>query len=205
MIFNNRRVLNVFVVLLFAVTLTGCSNGSSTQTKSESQQRVEEVGFDLDDTLLFSTPAFNHAFDQEVKPFSDQFWSIVNASDAGHSCLKPRTINLLEKHRDKGREIFVITAREPHNTGPVKKYLNERFDIPKDHVFFEPDGKTERLKELGIDIYYGDSDSDIKDAKEAEIKAIRVQRSPQSSYDKKYHPGKFDETIIENSASHQCS
>jgi acid phosphatase (class B) len=197
-----KKIQTLLFILLFVPVLPACnSSPSSTQT---SQSAVKEVGFDLDDTLVFSSPAFENAFRKDVEPFSDKFWGVVNASDADHSCIKPRTKKILMKHKKKGREIYIITAREPHNTEPARRFVHKTFGIPKDHLYFEPNGKTRRLKQLGIDIYYGDSNSDITDAQAADIKSIRVQRSPESNYQEKYDPGKYGEKVLKNSASHVC-
>ncbi len=197
----NRRTTLLFVVPLIALAfiLPGCS-GTTDQPPSE----IQEVGFDLDDTLVFSTPAFEQGFDRAGEPFSREFWGIVNTSDAQHSCIKPATAERVREHRKKGRELYVITARKPTNSQAVRRFVELEFGIPRDHVYFEPDDKTERLKTLDIDIYYGDSDSDIKDAQEADIRAIRIQRNPKSDYDEKYTPGKFDEKVLNNTAAHNC-
>jgi hypothetical protein len=33
---------------------------------------------------------------------------------------------------------------------------------------------------------------------------VRVQRNPKSNYQEKYNPGKFDERVLEETASHNC-
>jgi len=200
-----RRILVSFLIVFLVLTLPACNSSTSTSSNSSgSNNAIQEVGFDLDDTLVFSSPAFQQAFEKDVEPFSREFWSVVNASDAEHSCIKPSVKKLLEKHQRKGREIYVITAREPHNTEPARTFVHRTFGIPRDHLFFEPDGKTRRFKKLGIDIYYGDSNSDITDAQAADIKSVRIQRSPKSNYQKKYDPGRFGEKVLENTASHEC-
>lgn len=203
MVLRRRVALHVVMVLLAVGLLAGCG-GNTAPPESSPDSRVTKVGFDLDDTLVFSTPAFKKGFNADVESFSEDFWSIVNRSDSAVSCVKPVTARLLENHRRKGHEIYVITAREGHNTEPAREFVNEEFDVPEDHLYFEPDGKTERLESLGIDVYYGDSDSDIEDARAAGIEAVRVQRSPESNYQEKYNPGEFDERVLEETASHDC-
>jgi acid phosphatase class B len=188
----------VFLIVLPFI-LPGC--GTSTDQPASD---VQVVGFDLDDTLVFSTPAFEQGFDRAEEPFSEEFWSIVNSSDTQHSCTKPEVAEKVRKHRKKGHKIYVITARESVNGEALRRFVESEFGIPRDHVYFEPDDKTERLKTLGIDIYYGDSDSDITDSQEADVKPIRIQRNPESNYDKKYTPGTFDEKVLENTAGHEC-
>lgn len=157
------------------------------------------VGFDVDDTLLFSTPAFEKGFSSRYKPFSEGFWIHVNAADRDCSIAKQKAASLVEMHMLRGDEVFVITAREPYGSEALKEYLSEKFSIKKDNIYFEPDGKSQRMKSLELDIFYGDSDSDIIDAMAAGAKAYRILRSTASSYRKKYNPGKFGEEIIDNS------
>lgn len=200
---RRTTVVSIVLILLSVVLLPGCGTNTSSPGDA-SNPEVRKVGFDLDDTLVFSTPAFQRGFSADVDPFSDEFWSIVNRSDSAASCVKPATLRILKNHQRKGHELYVITARRGVNTEPVRDFVSSTFGIPKDHLYFEPDGKTERLKELGVDVYYGDSDSDIKDAREGDIKAVRIQRSPKSNYQEKYNPGTFDERVLEGTASHDC-
>jgi acid phosphatase (class B) len=158
-----------------------------------------KVGFDLDDTLLSSTPAFNKGFRSIHQPFSKRFWMLVNKSDKGNSVVKKKAVEILEKHQENGDEVYIITARRPYGTEPLIYFINETFGIKKENIYFEPNGKEDRIKSLELDIYYGDADSDISDAIESGAKAIRIMRSPESWNKKKYHPGRYGEQIIENS------
>ncbi len=192
---KNLKFKRLFLSAAVAVILlAGCV------AKNENIQKSPlKVGFDVDDTLLFSTPAFQKGFESDTKPFSDEFWTVVNTSDRGNSVVKKKTLSILEKQRADGAEIYAITARKSNGGEVLKSYLNDIFSIPKSNVYFETEGKADRLRQLEIDIYYGDSDSDITAAMEAGIKAYRIERSTASSYQKKYNPGKYGEEIIENS------
>lgn len=189
----------------FSITLFSCGSESSNHYEIPDNEQIQAVGFDFDDTLAYSSPAFDRGFDQAQEPFSPEFWKVVNASDENVSCLKPTVVNILEQHQDAGHQIYVITARQGHGGDAWKQYVSETFSIPKENAYFEPNGKTQRIRELGIDIYYGDSNSDITAAQQAGIKPIRIQRSSESNYQAKYNPGKYDEEIVENTASHDCS
>jgi len=179
--------------LLFAVFLlfAGCVKTGLHQ--------YNEVGFDVDDTLLFSTPAFNEAFQSDARPFSPQFWKIVNSLDREKSIVKKKAAEILKKHQSEGSEIFVITSRNSEGGEELKDFLNDVFGVAEENVYFETGGKAARIKQLGIDIFYGDSDSDIKDALEAGAAAYRILRSTASSYKSNYNPGMYGERIIENS------
>jgi acid phosphatase (class B) len=156
------------------------------------------VGFDLDDTLLFSTPAFNKGFRSVHSAWSPSFWTLVNKSDVKHSVVKESVRAILDKHRNQGDDIYIITARRPYGTAPLLDYLEKTFHVEREWVFFEPKGKSQRMKALGLDIFYGDSDTDISDALDAGVRGIRIRRSPKSWHKKNYHPGKFNEPILEN-------
>lgn len=176
------------------ILLSGCVK----QVSVESEKKLL-VGFDVDDTLLFSTPAFKKGFQSDTRPFSPEFWEVVNKSDRGNSIVKKKTQKILIEYQQKGDEIFVITARHPDGGESLKEFLNETFNILKENIYFETSGKTLRMRQLKLDIFYGDADSDITAAQDANVKAYRIQRSTASSYQKKYNPGKYGEEVIPDS------
>ncbi|MFH1414693.1 MAG: HAD family acid phosphatase [Elusimicrobiota bacterium] len=180
------------LVLSLLISIAGCAGHDALSDRLV-------VGFDIDDTLLFSTPAFEKGFQSKERPFSQGFWEIVNFSDEGNSVIKKTAALILEDHRSKGADIYVITARHPPGSTVLKKFLKKNFGIEEDRVFFETEGKTMRLKSIGVDIFYGDSDSDITAALEAGAIPYRIMRAPESSYRKKYNPGKYRENIIKDS------
>ena len=72
----------------------------------------------------------------------------------------------------------------------------DTFGIAQKDVFFEPSGKVDRLKAEKVELFYGDSDGDIEDAKAAGIPGVRFLRSPHSSHRGDYNVGKFGEEIL---------
>jgi acid phosphatase (class B) len=198
---------------------------------------VSRVGFDIDDTLMFSTPTFARGFATGGLPKPDDmlFWTQTNGCDQGcaeaaltlpdgtpkllpaseASTPKEMAMALIEAHRAMGHEVYAITARPDINGNPLREYLESTLGIPRDHLFFEPDldqpgnpkGKTDRIEALALDVFYGDSDSDITDAVQVRTRTvlpIRFLRSPRSSNRKdgrlnKYHPGYFGEAIVAES------
>jgi acid phosphatase (class B) len=186
------------LLLVTCVTVLACSSGIGVAPQ-EAENRLR-IGFDVDDTLLTSSPAFAVAYAAEgVEPRSPQFWSIVNSSDEGHSLIKQKTRELLAAHQAEGAEIFVITARHPPGGDGLRGFLQRHLDIDPQHVFFETEGKAERIRRLGLQIFYGDSDSDITAAIEAGAEPIRILRSARSTYTRKYNPGRYGEKIIQGS------
>lgn len=110
-----KKVVVVFLAAL--AFFIGCAG------KNPHTQKYLNVGFDVDDTLLFSPPAFEIAFSS-----------------------------------------------------------NEQFAVPEENIYFETAGKVQRLKELQIDIYYGDYDTHITAAMEAGAVACRIERSTTSGH-----------------------
>lgn len=190
-----RRLLLGLMIL--ALLGSGCQWGAG------SSEPIK-VGFDVDDTLLFSTPNFDVAKGKHQFG-TNEFWGEVNGKDRFFSVIKKKTYEIVTRHREHGDQIYAITARPEINPDPLREFLAETYSIPRDHVFFEPDSKTPRIRALGLTLYYGDSDSDIEDAQAAGARGIRIQRSPNSSYrntdgtPRKYHPGQYGEEIIPDS------
>ncbi|HAX61685.1 MAG TPA: hypothetical protein DCX95_03880 [Elusimicrobia bacterium] len=197
----SRKILLLTSYFLLLTVFFGCSTPQKSAAPSSSaisEQSGINVGFDIDDTLLFSTPAFKKADESGEAAYSDEWWTIVNKSDEGNSIVKKVAEKILNEHRSKGDGIFAITARDKAGSNVLKSYMNKTFGIKKENVFCTH-RKAEKIRELNIKIFYGDSDSDITAAQEAGAKGIRILRSPKSSYKSKYHPGEFGEEIIPNS------
>ncbi|HON55983.1 MAG TPA: HAD family acid phosphatase [bacterium] len=194
----------IFTAITLLILLVSCAKKEQLLI-AQTQQKILRVGFDVDDTLLFSTPAFNKA--REKYAFgADGFWSYLNSLDAEYSIVKKSVEKILLEHKKNGTEIYVITARPADNGEKLKEFLSGYFGIPKSNIYFEPTSKIEKIKELKLDIFYGDSDTDIKDAMAAGVKGVRILRSEQSSYRdektgklKNYNPGIYNEEIIPNS------
>ncbi|MBP7652406.1 hypothetical protein KA977_03220 [Candidatus Dependentiae bacterium] len=190
-----------FIYWIIFITLFSCARIPVSEISSGKLR----VGFDVDDTLLFSTPAFDNA-KIKYQWDTDEFWREVNSLDSKVSIVKKKVMEIIKFHKSQNCEIFVITARPGIGGDNLKKFISEKFGIPEENTYFEPASKIERIKKLKLDIFYGDSDTDISDAEKGGAEGIRIQRSEKSSYKDssgnlaKYNPGKFKEKIIENSA-----
>jgi acid phosphatase (class B) len=175
------------------------------------------VGFDIDDTVLFPHAAFHTSY-QKFCPFDQEplrpscvnqqgFWDHVNAQGQLNP---PKEVGkqLIEMHKRRGDTIFFITAREK------SKYIKENMsDTLRDIFKIEdmPDviylgmatintdkpGKTPAIIENDIKVFYGDSDADIAAAKAANIRGIRILRAP-NSQDNHIMPlnGRYGEEVI---------
>lgn len=147
------------------------------------------VGFDIDDTVLYSEPVFVAA------PLTDSrldFYGWINTHDKEYSLPIEPVITLIKYFRAHGHDVFFITARPGINGEGVAEYLSEilNFDVKADsNLFFSPKEdvgefryttKHRKMKELDIDIFYGDSDTDIIAAIKADVHPVRILRCNES-------------------------
>jgi len=168
---------------------------------SFSQTGKLKIGFDIDDTTLYSERAFVVAPKTESGR-NDYSW--INTHDKEYSLLIDPVITLIHYFRAHGHEVFFITARPGPNGDSVAVFLSEslNFDVKVDsNLFFSPkeyiDGfkyttKHRIMGKLGIDIYYGDSDTDMIAAIKADVHPVRIVRSNASI--KEYGGNYFGDT-----------
>lgn len=152
------------------------------------------VGFDLDDTIAASSPAFSIGFDSDVAPFSPAFWAIVNDNPEACTLIR-RTMSIIYHYQRLGHPIYIITARKGYNGAVTADYFTRLLGIPTDH-FYYASPKTEHIRRLNIAVFYGDSDSDITDALEAGAVPVRTVRPASSTYTAKNNPGMYGELVI---------
>lgn len=153
---------------------------------SFSQPGKLKVGFDIDDTVLYSEPMFIHYVENHGRPI-DYNW--INANDHNYSTPITPTIDLIHYFKSNGHEVYFITARPGVNGQYLAEFLTEvlGYKVEKDvDLFFMPkekiDGnkfttKHRKMNEIGLDLYYGDSDTDIIAALKAGVHPVRVVRS----------------------------
>lgn len=152
------------------------------------------VAFDYDDTLVNSTPAFTRAFEKTTQPFTPQFWSIVNNS---YELEKPKAVAtaLAWVFRIFGFKVAIITARPAVDHEALQKEWRRL--APRSFFFAgDKENKHLHLQSGNYVLYFGDSDSDISEARKAKVFGIRVKRHPKSSYKDEYHPGTLGEPVI---------
>lgn len=152
-----------------------------------------KVAFDYDDTLVFSTPAFNKAFKSGTQPFSPQFWAIVNQS---YDIEEPKALTnaLAWFFRIFGFRVTVIAAR-PQDGGEALKKEWRR--LASQFLFAaDPMRKRAILGQGNYVLYFGDSDSDITEGRQAKVLTFRVRRGSKSSYKEDYHPGTLGEMVL---------
>lgn len=170
------------------------------------------VGFDIDDTVLFSSPGFYRG-QLEFSPGKQdylknpKFWEKMNNGWDEFSMPKDVAKSLIAMHLKRGDSIYFVTGRSETKTETVTKTLQNDFLIPQDKVnpvIFAGDKagqntKTQWLKDKQMKIFYGDSDNDITAAQAAGARGIRVLRASNSSYKPLPQAGIFGEEVIVNS------
>ena len=185
----NRLLIKQIILFIFISSI------------SFSQTGKLKVGFDIDDTTLYSERAFVVAPKTE-SGHNDYSW--INTHDKEYSLLIDPVITLVHYFRAHGHEVFFITARPGPNGDSVAVFLsnNLNFDVKVDsNLFFSPKEyvngfkyttKHRVMEKLGIDIYYGDSDTDIIAAIKADVHPVRIVRSNASI--KEYGGNYFGDT-----------
>ena len=170
------------------------------------------VGFDIDDTVLFSSPGFYRG-QKEFSPGKEdylknpKFWEKMNNGWDDFSMPKEVAKQLIDMHLKRGDSIYFVTGRSQTKTETVTKTLQDDFQIPQDKVnpvIFAGDKpgqntKTQWLKDKQIKIFYGDSDGDITAAQAVSARGIRVLRASNSSYKPLPQAGVFGEEVVINS------
>lgn len=152
------------------------------------------VAFDYDETLVNSSPAYARAFEKTTQPFTPQFWSVVNNS---YELEKPKMVAmaLAWAFRLFGFKVAIISSRPSIDGEALQKEWRRL--APRSFYFAgHKDNKHVELQRGNYVLYFGDSDSDIAQARKAKVYPVRVKRSPKSSYKEEYHPGTLGELVI---------
>ena len=170
------------------------------------------VGFDVDDTVLFSSPNFYYWGKKFAKVDPNyfknyNFWHAINNDSDQYSMPKKAGSRLIDFHKERGDKIFFITARWKTKKETVTKILSETFDLNMTHpvIFTGSQNNRDRLskvdpiKKFNIKIYYGDADEDMICAERAKIRGVRIMRAPNSGDQPLPVIGALGEEVLKNS------
>ncbi|AHN71043.1 acid phosphatase AphA [Aggregatibacter actinomycetemcomitans] len=184
------------------------------QLKKELEGKAPmNVSFDIDDTVLFSSPCFYHG-QQKYSPGkqdylkNQDFWNEVNAGCDQYSIPKQIAVDLINMHQERGDQIYFITGRTAGDKDGVPPVLQKAFSIKNMHPVEFMGGrdrttkynKTPGIIEHKVTIHYGDSDDDILAAKEAGVRGIRLMRAANSTYQPMPTLGGYGEEVLINSS-----
>ena len=184
------------------------------QLKKELEGKAPiNVSFDIDDTVLFSSPCFYHG-QQKYSPGkhdylkNQDFWNEVNAGCDQYSIPKQIAIDLINMHQARGDQIYFITGRTAGDKDGVTPVLQKAFNIKDMHPVEFMGGRelttkynnTPGIIKHKVTIHYGDSDDDILAAKEAGVRGIRLMRAANSTYQPMPTLGGYGEEVLINSS-----
>lgn len=164
------------------------------------------VGFDVDDTVMFSSPGFNRG-KNKYSPGSNKylsnpdFWHHMNDGWDKFDIPKRTVSQLIQAYEKHGDTVYFITARPKTKQEDLTEVLKKTLHIKnmKPVIFSGNSDKSVLIAKLHIKTFYGDSDSDIASAKAAGIQGIRVMRAENSSYQPLPHNGDLGEDVLVNS------
>ncbi|MGY4533710.1 acid phosphatase (class B) [Pseudomonas sp. TE3786] len=210
------RIPHLSLAAVFSLLLLGCASQAPQSAihwitlerlaASIQKDAPMAVGFDIDDTVLFSSPCF-YAGQQKYSPGSNdylknsEFWKETNGGCDRYSLPKEAARALIALHQRRGDSIYFITGR-PHTEGEqLSAILQQTFAIKNMQpvVFTSGPEKTRFIHDRGLHLYYGDSDADITSAQAAGARAIRVMRAANSTYQPLPVNGALGEEVLVDS------
>ena len=162
------------------------------------QPGILNVGFDVDDTILFSRDVFLSLPDDKRDPV-DYGW--INSHDKEFSLFITPTVELINYFHTNGHNVFFITARPGTKGNILAEFLSyERgFSGRKNTIKGKRYTTKHRLmKRLKLDLFYGDADTDMIAALKAGVHPVRVVRHETSIVE--YGSNYFGNTNKGNSA-----
>jgi acid phosphatase (class B) len=223
-----RRTFNKLSLLLIMAALLPGADPAAVRTVT-----IEELAhslpkdpirvvFDVDDTVLFTSPGFQwgtHRYGanivsagvsvrEEDLPTEEQrrqyreFWTKMNNELDQFSVKKWIAAELIALHKSRDDKIYFVTKRVFTGSEHLSEILRREFDLPADSpavIFTSRKSKAAAFREIKAELSYGDSDGDIRDSIQAGARPIRVLRSPASVNHEPTHDGGFGEEVLRNS------
>jgi len=171
------------------------------------QPGILNVGFDVDDTILFSRDVFLSLPDDKRDPV-DYGW--INSHDEDFSLFITPTVELINYFHTNGHNVFFLTARPGTKGNILAEFLADELGFSirvNKNLFFSPKEtikgkryttKHRLMQRLKLDLYYGDADTDIIAALKAGVHPVRVVRHETSIVE--YGSNYFGNTNKGNSA-----
>lgn len=152
------------------------------------------VAFDYDDTLVHSAESFAKAARSVQQLRSPEYWKVVNSSyDLETPKILPYGLACLL--RAFGFRILILADRQATGGDALKKEW--RHLAPKGFAFVgAPENKHLHLQDGRFVLFFGDSDRDMLEAKNAGVPAVRVRRGGKSVAADEYNPGKLGEKVL---------
>ena len=180
-----------------------------------------DVVFDIDDTVLFTSAAFQWGTrqygkeivsagvsvrEEDLKTEEDrrkyrEFWTKLNNGLDEYSVPKWIAYELIKLHKSRGDRIHFVTKRIFTGEEQLTSLLKEHFGLTdiEPVIFTNRLPKVDSFKKVHAVISYGDSDGDIRDSISAGARPIRVMRARTSVNIEPVHNGAFGEEVLVDS------
>lgn len=152
-----------------------------------------QAGFEYDDGLVYSTPAFQAAEKDKLEAGTPDYWNAVNRSYA-YERLKPVPWLTAWTLRVLGIKVAFLLDRGEEGSDS----LEASWRTLADHFYFTrtEDEKYKVLEKKRFILYAAASDSGIIQARKAGVTPLRIRKSPKSVNPLGSNPGKFGERTL---------
>ena len=135
-IMNKKSKKMLVAILLGFLLVTTIYNNWKLNEMAASNAGILNVGFDVDDTILFSRDVFLNIPEDKRNP-TDYGW--VNMQDEKLSLFIEPTVELIKYFKNNGHNIFIITARSGENGHYLAKLLSDSLGLnikKNENLFF---------------------------------------------------------------------
>lgn len=152
-----------------------------------------QAGFEYDDGLVYSTPAFQAAEKDKAAPGGPDYWNSVNRSFS-YERLKPVPWLAAWSLKALGVKIAIFCDRGSEGGDSLEASWRKLAD----YFYFTgtEDEKYKILEKRRFIVYAAPSDSGIIQARKAGVTPLRVKKSRKSVNPLESNPGKFKERTL---------
>lgn len=151
------------------------------------------AGFEYDDGLVFSAPAFRSAGIEKTEQGSEDYWNAVNRA---YKLERTKPVPWLTAwfFRVFGFKVDILCRRGPAGSDS----LVQRWKPLADNFFFAADDNQvyEFLEHKPVVLYFAVSDADIVQARKAGVSAVRIRKNRRSTLPSEFTPRKFQEPVL---------
>lgn len=214
-----------FVLSCFILGAGWSAAGAETITVAELASSLPaapiNVVFDVDDTVLFTTPGFQwgaRTYGAQVvtagSPVREQdlaneedrrkyreFWVKMNTELDQFSVPKWVAGEVIALHKSRGDKIYFVTKRIQTPAERLTELLKQTFQLSdmQPVIFTSRQSKADAFRRIKAAVSYGDSDGDIRDSIAAGARPVRILRAPNSANHEPVHNGGFGEKVLAGS------
>ena len=151
------------------------------------------AGFEYDDGLVFSTPAYKTAQKSGAEPGSRDYWNAVNRAYKLERA-KPAVWLTAWLCRVFGFKVAIICQRDPAGSDSLAQSWKP---LAQDFFFAEDENqKYELLEKKSFTLYFAVSDADVIQARKAGVWAVRIRKNKKSVLPAEASPRKFKEPVL---------